>query len=123
MYDSWCFTIMMELDAQGLYVHRKHVALAHIYGEAPVAVEAARAYFLKQLGSATEVLRGSASVLGGGAAAPFSAADLLLTHVLLWARDIGWLPDDPALAQYIARNTARPAFGRLGAKKREAAET
>ena len=42
----------------------------------PVAVEAARAHFFKLLGSATEVLRGSASVLGGGAAALLFAADL-----------------------------------------------
>ena len=48
-YDAWCFFICTELDAQGLYMHRKHVGpLAAQYGEAPEAVEAARLYFLKQ---------------------------------------------------------------------------
>eukprot|EP01045_Picozoa_sp_COSAG04_P013128 COSAG04_NODE_915_length_9438_cov_28.362351_8_plen_46_part_00 len=33
---------MSEVDAQALYIHRKHVGLKHIYDEAPVAVEAAQ---------------------------------------------------------------------------------
>lgn len=116
VYDSWLFTITTELDAQGLYIHRKHVGLAHIYGEAPTAVEAARAYFLKQLGSVQAVLRSSPSILGSDAPSTFTAADLLLTDVLVWARNLSWLPeDDEALADYIARNTARPAYQRAAA--------
>ena len=41
--------IMSEIDAQSLYMHRKHVGLKDLYGEAPVAVESARVYFLKQI--------------------------------------------------------------------------
>ena len=36
------FYLMSEVDAQALYIHRKHVGLKHIYDEAPVAVEAAQ---------------------------------------------------------------------------------
>lgn len=48
-YDMWCFFIMSEIDAQSLYMHRKHAGLKDLYGEAPVAVESARMYFLKQI--------------------------------------------------------------------------
>ena len=112
-YDSWLFTITTELDAQALYIHRKHVDLACLYGEAPTAVEAARAYFSKQLESVQAVLRSSRSILGSDAPSAFTAADLLLTDVLVWAKKIAWLPDDDAhLTDYVARNTARPAYQR-----------
>merc|ERR1719210_1550627 len=31
LYDQWCFFLMSELDAQALYIHRKHVDLEMIY--------------------------------------------------------------------------------------------
>src|SRR6188768_3638145 len=34
-YDQWCFFVMMELDANTLYVISKHEDLHAIYGEAP----------------------------------------------------------------------------------------
>jgi len=43
---EWGFFITMELDATSLYVVRRHGMLKHIYGEAPAAVENAKAYFL-----------------------------------------------------------------------------
>src|SRR6202030_2735644 len=46
---EWCFYAATELDATSLYVMRRHGALKHIYGEAPVALESAAAYFAKQL--------------------------------------------------------------------------
>ena len=42
--------------------------------------------------------------------AQFTAADVLLTHVLLWAKQIDWLPGSAPLARYLARTTARPAW-------------
>ena len=48
-YDMWCCFILSELDAQSLYMHRKHVGLKDVYGDAPVAVRAARAYFEKHV--------------------------------------------------------------------------
>src|SRR6516162_1106318 len=46
---EWCFYAATELDATSLYVMRRHGALKHIYGEAPVALESAAAYFVTQL--------------------------------------------------------------------------
>ena len=40
---EWCFFVISELDATSLYVMRRHGDLAHIYGGAPVANEAAAA--------------------------------------------------------------------------------
>jgi len=117
IYDAWLMTIMTELDAQSLYIHRKHQCLSEVYGAAPVVVDAARDYFLRQLESVTAVLQASPSLLAG--AHTFTAADLLLTHCLCWAREIDWLPDDPVLRAYLDRNTARPAFQRYIAKARE----
>ena len=42
---EWNFFIISELDATSLYVIRRHNALKHIYGNAPVANEAAAEYF------------------------------------------------------------------------------
>ena len=42
----------------------------------------------------------------------FSAADILMTHVLRDLRHTDIVADYPALARYVARNEARPAFRR-----------
>jgi glutathione S-transferase len=42
----------------------------------------------------------------------FSAADLLMVHVLLRLRSSGLLGEYPALAAYVARGEARPAYRR-----------
>lgn len=72
------------------------------------------------------------AILIGAESAPdvaFTAADLLLTDVLLWARGLprdgglGWWPDEAGgaavLDRYVAANTARPAFRRFEAKLSE----
>jgi Glutathione S-transferase, N-terminal domain len=41
-YDVWCFFCMMELDADTMYIIRRHGDLHAIYGEAPNAVKAAK---------------------------------------------------------------------------------
>ena len=46
---EWCYFILSELDAASLYMVRRHLGLKHIYGEAPVAVEAAKTYFSHNL--------------------------------------------------------------------------
>ena len=121
-YDSVCQTIMTELDAQGLYIHRKHVGLADTYGEAPVAVEAAKRYFQKHLAALAQsrlIEPGNTYLLGGD----FGAADVLMGHVLVWASTVGWLPTGAgaqgeqariarALRAYLDRVTSRPAYQR-----------
>src|SRR5262249_53582022 len=103
---EWCFFIMMELDASSLYVIRRHSGLKDVYGDAPAAVEAARAYFLKQLQRVGEALTPNSGYLMGER---FTTADILLTTCLTTAiRDEISLPS--ICIEYLNRTTARPAY-------------
>ncbi len=109
-YDQWCFFCMMELDANTLYVIRKHEDLPAIYGEAPHASQAAREGFARQARAAVQWLAGNGGgpyVLGDY----FSGADILFTTCLNGAirRKIE-LPD--ALHAYLQTTTARAAYQR-----------
>jgi glutathione S-transferase len=111
-YDQWCFFVMMELDANTLYVIRKHEDLHNIYGEAPNALQAARDGFSRQAHAAAQRLAsGGPYVLGD----TFSGADILLTTCLNGAirRHIE-LPE--ALQDYRKRITARDAYQRALAR-------
>lgn len=103
-YDHWSFFSMMELDANTLYVIRKHEDLLAIYGEAPAALNAAREGYARQARAAAKRLAGP-YVLGE----QFSGADILFSTCLNGAirRNIE-LPD--VLREYLARTTARPAY-------------
>jgi len=105
-YDEWASFILMELDATSLYVVRRHQGLPDIYGAAPVAVDAAFAYFQRQIGVAARVLDDGRDWLLGER---FSGVDMLLTTCLTWATRLGQpLPD--AMARLRDRATARPAY-------------
>ena len=107
-YDQWCFFAMMELDANTLYVIRKHEDLHKLYGEAPNALRAAREGYARQARAAEILLaRGGHYALGER----FSGADILLTTCFNGAirRNIE-LP--AALHDYLKRTTARPAYQR-----------
>lgn len=106
-YDQWCFFAMMELDANTLYVIRKHEDLPHLYGDAPNALRAARDGFVRQAKAAVARLDGAPYVLGDA----FSGADILFTTCLNGAirRKIA-LPD--VLHDYLKRTTAREAYQR-----------
>jgi glutathione S-transferase len=107
-YDQWCFFVMMELDANTLYVIRKHEDLHAIYGEAPNALQAARDGFARQARAAVTRLAASGPYVLGE---HFSGADILLTTCLNGAirRNIA-LPG--ALHDYLGRTTAREAYQR-----------
>jgi len=107
-YDQWCSFTMMELDAQSLYISRKHEALVDIYGEAPTAVEVARQTFVRQ----SKIFEQALDKAGPWAlGTSFSAADILLVFCLRWAMDCDWLVSEP-LQAYVERATSRPAFAR-----------
>jgi glutathione S-transferase len=107
-YDQWCFFVMMELDANTLYVIRKHEDLHDIYGEAPHALQAARDGFARQAQAAAQRLAASGPYVLGDT---FSGADILLTTCLNGAirRHID-LPE--SLQDYRRRTTARDAYQR-----------
>ena len=102
---EWCYFIATELDASSLYVLRKHLGLKHIYGDAPVAVESARKYFLENVESMAPRI-GAAPYLMGER---FSAPDILLATCLEWAV-LEKLPLPEPVMAYRRRVTARPAF-------------
>jgi glutathione S-transferase len=106
-YDMWCFFCMMELDADTLYVIRRHGDLHAIYGEAPNAVNAAKEIFVQQAAAAAQRLGAGPYAMGER----FTGADILLTTCLASAqrRDIA-LPE--VLNDYLAGTTVRPAYRR-----------
>lgn len=104
-YYEWLSFILMEIDAHTLYVMRKHGDLAYLYGEAPAAMDAARAGFEKQIRWALPRFE-NAEYLAGDA---FTGVDILMTSCLDWAVAYGF--DLAASAEtYRARQHARPAY-------------
>src|SRR5215510_1620800 len=105
-YYQWCFFLMMEFDANALYVLRKHTDLKAIYGEAPNAVLAARKQLEKQAQVVSKTLAARGPFILGES---FTGADILLTTCLVAAmrREIE-LPD--VLVKYLKRITRREAY-------------
>ena len=108
-YDALCYTLVIEIDAQSLYMHRKHIGLKHIYGEAPTAVDAAKTYFEKQFPIYTKVLESNQYMFGDS----ITGLDILCTHTFLWAKSLGWYKDDLSYVNnYLGRMCARDSFKR-----------
>jgi len=106
-YDQWCFFSMMELDANTLYIIRRHEDLSSIYGEAPNAVQAARECFARQARAAAARLNETGPFVLGDR---FTGADILLTTCLTGAlRRRIEIPQ--VLHDYVKRTTAREAYG------------
>jgi glutathione S-transferase len=106
-YDEWLSYVQMELDAHTLYVIRKHRDLSALYGEAPAAIAAAEAGFLKQVGVAAGRLAQYDYLIGDR----FTAADIMLESCLGWARHCG-IELAASLEAYSERLATRPAFAR-----------
>ena len=98
-YFEWMSFISMELDATSLYVLRRHEGLPEIYGPAPEACVAARAYFERMIKAAALRLDDGRRFLLGEA---FFGVDILMTSCLDLAVNYGFeLPE--AFAAYRAR--------------------
>src|SRR5271167_1904893 len=106
LLNEWCFFIMSELDAGSLYIVRRHEGLAATYGEAPIAVEAAKTYFLHNLETMAPRMADHSPYLFGDR---LSAADILLATCLDWAALSGLsLPE--SLSAYRQQIAERPAY-------------
>lgn len=106
--NEWCFFLMSEIDAQSLYVIRRHTTFKDVYGEAPEAVNAAFEYFKDQFYPIAPRITENGPCLFGDRV---SAADVLLTTVIDWAIEYGiHLPD--YVLEYHGRMLARPAYQR-----------
>ena len=105
LYFEWMSFISMELDATSLYVLRRHEGLPEIYGAAPDACTAARAYFERMLNAAALRLEDNRRYLLGEC---FSGVDILMTSCLDTAMCYGFtLPE--AFAAYRARIDDEPS--------------
>lgn len=104
-YNEWLSYIIMELDAHTLYILRKHRDLAHLYGEAPAAVQAAIDGFNKQIRWALPRIEANEYLIGNS----FTGADLMLTTCLDWAVDYGF-DLDRSFHRYRDRIHERSAF-------------
>lgn len=106
-YDEAVSCIVTELDAQGLWIHRKHETMAKQCGAIPDAVAHARTQFDR----VNQHLAGQLKpyLLGEG----FSAADILYVHCLDWSKGIGWHADwPPSVVSYRQLCHDRPAYQR-----------
>lgn len=107
-YDALVSCITTELDAQGLWIHRKHEAMGEHFGKVPAAVRHARDYFARindylctTFLFPTDPSNVSSSSSTTTTAMPsylplylmgdtFTAADILYVHCLDWSKAIGW---------------------------------
>lgn len=103
---EWLYYISTELDAASLYTIRRHQDLRDIYGEAPVAVDAASDYFLRMLDKPARQLQHDAPFLLGDT---FTLADILLVTCLRFAERMG-VTCPASFDDYFQRLTARPAY-------------
>ena len=104
-YFEWMSFISMELDATSLYVLRRHEGLPEIYGPAPEACVAARAYFERMIKAAALRLDDGRRFMLGEA---FFGVDILMTSCLDLAVNYGFeLPE--AFAAYRARIDDEPS--------------
>jgi len=107
LYDQAVSCILSELDAQGLWLHRKHEALAQHFGAIPDAVVAARKQFDRINAHLAQQLH--PYLLGSH----FTAADILYVHCLDWAKGIGWHGEWPSnVESYRQLCHERPAYQR-----------
>ena len=104
LYNQWMSFVQMELDAHTLYVMRKHRDLAELYGEAPAAIETAIAGYLKQVQVVETAIADRDFLIGED----FTAADLMMVSVLVWA-DIYGIELSPRLKEYSALHSERAA--------------
>ena len=83
--DEWVCYVYGELDETSLYVMRRHGDLQEIFGAAPQAVAAAKAYANKHFDVISQYLEGRKYLLGDR----LGLADVLLVSCIDWANHYG----------------------------------
>lgn len=119
-YDQTVTFLMSEMDAQALWIHRKHKSLGKIFGKSPEAVTEAK----RQFDASNQVLVDQLSpyLLGDD----FTAADILYVHCLEWAETIGWNDNrvfhDSKLVDYLKLCRSRDGYQRTVTRRGEEAK-
>jgi len=134
LYEQTMSVLLTELDAQGLWIHRKHEAMGEHFTYIPDAVEHSRKYFnktnrmlIRQLKdynrnignntgreyrnkSESQSPQSSPSFLLGS---KFTAVDIVYVQCLDWSKTIGWdakWKDDAIVTNYIAACKSRRGY-------------
>ena len=105
---EWAIFMLMEIDALGAYVIRRHHDLGDLYGHAENVVQSARDYIADNLTNAMKKWpEGQDYILEGG----FSIPDILLASMIDFMLDRGVDVPDRVMAHF-KRCQARPAYQR-----------
>ena len=119
LYDQMTLCLMTDMDAQGLWIHRKHEELTEYFGKSPEAVQEAKRQFEKVQGVMEKQLSEPGPYLLGS---DFSAVDILYVDCLNWATSIGWFKvpmEDGVMQNYLNLCKSRPAYKRTAAKRND----
>jgi glutathione S-transferase len=91
LYEQHVHCLQSELDAQGLWIHRKHEALKGVLAPpCPEAVAHAREHCEKVIAIYATIISQNGGRYILGEEFGFSACDILFVHCLNWAADINW---------------------------------
>ena len=112
-YLQWCFFALAELE-QPLWTIAKHRFALPEDWRVPAVIDTARKEFPRTLNVLENGLGDKPFILGE----TFTAADILLSLTLSWAKQVGLLPDAEPWTAYMKRTLGRPALAR--ARDREA---
>lgn len=105
---EWSMFLLMEVDALGIYVIRRHHDLGDLYGHAENVVQSAREYITNNLTNAMKKWPvGQDYILAGG----FSLPDIFLASMVpyMQARDVA-VPE--RVLDHFRRCEARPGYQR-----------
>jgi glutathione S-transferase len=117
LYEQTVSCIITELDAQALWIHRKHCDMGQYFGFIPEAVKHAKDHFTRVNKVLAKQLHANSQ--GLYLVGPhFTAADILYAHCLGWSMAIGWQDewkDDAKLTEYLRRCRQRVAYQKVAA--------
>ena len=111
LYLQWCFFAMTELEPP-LWAMARHTRLYPKERQVPAIVETCKWEFERAAAVLTQHLQGREYAVGIG----FTAADIILTRILNWARGQEMALNE-TLGNYTDRMLARPAVARANAKE------
>lgn len=114
-YDRWLFFVIGELE-QPLWTLAKHTFALPEPLRVPAIMPTARKEFRRAAAALASALGERESAVDGA----FTAADVLITHTLLWARALEIPLEHENLETYADRHSRRPALARAQAQERAA---
>ncbi len=106
-YFKWCFFIMTELEAP-LWAKAKHTRFLPEERRVPEVAATCDWEFHRALALVARHIRDQQTLVGNR----FTAADIMLSGILNWARKAGTSLESLALEAYAERMSSRPALAR-----------